>query len=205
MRTWIRKSLIILVSVLTFGVVPPSHAFWSQNQEIPKSLQRTSTSTSNSTSESRSSDHEVQISVTLPEKDSEGEMVDTLIGKAEQQAMIKFGPKISYVIESEFNEVIMPSIIEAIEMTVAQYPEDELRNLAITEKPGGGVSEKIFNIYHAETGEDLILFHVRREKPPLAGYQFNFHYHTYHDQFQTHYTMGTIYWSKDTPPNWQTV
>ncbi|GIN56565.1 YpjP family protein [Lederbergia ruris] len=199
MRAWIRKSLIILVSVLTFGVVTPSHAFWSQNQELPKS------SNSNTTSQSRSSENEVQMPVTFSEKDPEDEIVDALIGKAEQQAMLKFGPKISHVIESEFNEVIMPRIIEAIEMTAAQYPGDELKNLAITEKPGGGVSEKIFNVYHAETGKDLILFHVRREKPPLAGYQFNFHYHTYHDQFQTHYAMGTIYWSKDTPPNWQTV
>ncbi|MBO0994818.1 YpjP family protein [Bacillus sp. SD088] len=203
MRTWIRKSLIILVSVLTFGVVTPSHAFWSQNQEVTKTLQRTPNSSS--TSENRPSEHEVQIPVTLSEKVPEDDIVGSLIGKAEQQAMLKFGPKISTVIESEFNDVIMPRISEAIEMTVAQYPGDELKNLAITEKPGGGVSEKIFNIYHAETGKDLILFHVRRDKPPLAGYQFNFHYHTYHDQFQAHYTMGTIYWSKDTPPNWHTV
>ncbi|MCJ7841138.1 YpjP family protein [Lederbergia sp. NSJ-179] len=203
MRMWIRKSLIILVSILTFGMVNPSHAFWSQNQESPKSLQRSSSS--NATSQNRSSNEEMQLSVTMAERDQEDQIIDVLIGKAEQQAMIKFGPKISNVIESEFNEVIMPHIIGAIEMTAAQYPGEELKNLAITEKPGGGVSEKIFNIYHAETGKDLMLFHVRREKPPLEGYQFNFHYHTYHDQFQTHYTMGTIYWSKDTPPHWQTV
>src|SRR5690606_5692626 len=92
-----------------------------------------------------------------------------------------------------------------IEMTVEQFPDASLEKLAITEKPAGGISEKIFHIYETETNKDIIRFHVRRDKPPLEGYTFNFHYHTYHDQFQTHYALGNIYWDINTRPKWQTV
>lgn len=198
MKVWIRKSIIILVSILTFGMVTPSHAIWNQDQEIPKSYQGGANSTP--ISEDQASEKEYHE----PTLDKE-QFVEQMAEKAEEQALLKFGPKISPVIEDEFYDVILPNIIAAIDMTAVQFPEEELKNLAITEKPGGGVSEKIFNIYNVQTGDEIILFHVRREKPPLEGYRFNFHYHTYHDGFQTHYSIGTINWSKDTPPNWQTI
>lgn len=201
MKVWVRKTVIVLVSILTFGVVTPSHAIWSQNQEILKTtMQRGQNSTTVSQNRSPENDYYV------PEAQlDQQQFTQKMALIAEQQAMIKFGPKISPVIEKEFQEIILPNIIVAIDMTAAQYPEEELSNLAITEKPGGGVSEKIFNIYNQQTGQDIILFHVRREKPPLEGYRFNFHYHTYHDQFQTHHSIGTINWSKNTPPQWQSV
>ncbi|WP_062104855.1 YpjP family protein [Bacillus niameyensis] len=201
MKVWIRKTVIVLVSILTFGLVTPSHAIWSQNQEMPKTtMQRGQNSTT--VSQNRSSENDYYV----PETQLDQQLFTQKMALiAEQQAMIKFGPKISPVIEKEFQEIILPNIIAAIDMTAAQYPEEELSNLAITEKPGGGVSEKIFNIYNQQTGQDIILFHVRREKPPLEGYRFNFHYHTYHDQFQTHHSIGTINWSKNTPPQWQSV
>jgi hypothetical protein len=85
-----------------------------------------------------------------------------------------------------------------------QYPEEQLHYLAVTENPSGGMGERIFHIYRVDSGEDIIRFHVRREHPPQDGYWFQFHYHTYHDDFQTHYELGKIYWDKNTPPQWRT-
>lgn len=201
MKLWLRKSLIVIVSILTFGVVTPSHALWSGEEELPNTQEQGRASEENT----QNAIVETHTNVQVDTRTNTQRFIDTMTVEAEKQAMLKFGPKISNVIEDEFREIIMPNIESAIEMTVAQFPEEKLANLIITENPSGGVSEKIFNIYQAETGQDIIRFHVRRDKPPLEGYTFNFHYHTYHDQFQAHYTLGTIFWDKNTPPKWQTV
>lgn len=199
MKQWLRKTLIVLVSIVTFGTVTPSHALWSEDQDHRNTQQR-------------GQGHDESLGQQIIETEfvetkwvAKDHFVTLMTEEAEKQAMIKFGPKISKVIEQEFCDVILPNIESAIQITATQFPEDALANLAITESPGGGVSEKIFHIYNAETKKDVIRFHVRRDKPPLEGYTFNFHYHTYHDQFQTHYTLGTIYWDKNTPPKWRTV
>lgn len=200
MRQWLRKSLIIIVSILTFGTVTPSHALWSNEQDVARSQLR-GPSHDQSTNQST-----VEANLpTVEEKIGKEQFINEMTTKAERQSMIKFGPKISNVIENEFREVILPNMESAIQMTAAQFPEEALANLGITETPSGGVGEKIFHIYNQETNQDIIRFHVRRDKPPLEGYTFNFHYHTHHDQFQTHYTLGTIYWDKNTPPKWKAV
>ena len=58
------------------------------------------------------------------------------------------------------------------------------RRLAISEKPAGDYSEKIFNVYDLEDRKDLIRFHVRTEKRPKDGYFYNFHYHIAEDDLQ---------------------
>ncbi|MBS4176632.1 YpjP family protein [Lederbergia citrea] len=199
MKLWLRKSLIILVSILTFGAVTPSHALWSENHELSKSQQR------GSAPDEPSRNLPVETALQADTRLKKNQFIAMMTNEAERQSIMKFGPKISTVIEDEFREVILPNIEAAIEMTSSQFPEEALANLSMTEMPGGGTSEKIFHIFNAETNKDVIRFHVRRDKPPLEGYTFNFHYHTYHDDFQSHYTIGTIYWDKNTPPNWQSV
>jgi hypothetical protein len=122
--------------------------------------------------------------------------------QAEFQSYQKFGTKIKPVIENEFREIILPNIEKALEEMAVQFPEEDLKNLTITEHPGTGHSEKIFNINNPGIGKDVLRFHVRRDNPPQAGYWFNFHYHTYHDDFQSHHELGSIYWAKNTPPKW---
>jgi len=199
MKLWFRKSLIVLVSILTFGAVTPSHALWSENDDLPKAQHRGNPS--NDSARKPIIESDIQVAV----KSHKEQFIELMTNEAERQALIKFGPKISNVILDDFQDIILPNIEAAIEMTAAQFSDEELNNLAITESPAAGVSEKIFNIYNIHTKQDVIRFHVRRDKPPLEGYKFNFHYHTYHDQFQTHYTIGTIDWNKNTPPNWQTI
>ena len=66
-------------------------------------------------------------------------------------------------------------------------------------------NRKIFHVYNRLTGEDLLRFHVRRDHPPQDGYWFNFHYHTAEDGFQSHHELGSIYWDRNTPPDWMSV
>ena len=123
-----------------------------------------------------------------------------MMKEAEEQSYLKFGPKIKPVIEDEFRLVVLPNMEKAINEVTSIFPEEELSYLTVTEIPSSGTSERIFHI--TREYEDIIRFHVRRDRPPQEGYYFNFHYHTYHDQFQTHYTLGEIYWNKNTPPKW---
>jgi hypothetical protein len=132
------------------------------------------------------------------------QFIEQTMEKAIRQSYEKFGRKIAPVIRDEFCDVILPRIEEVIVSLAEQYPEEQLRYLAVTENPSGGMGERIFHIYRVDNGEDIIRFHVRREHPPQDGYWFQFHYHTYYDDFQTHYELGKIYWDKNTPPQWRT-
>jgi len=195
MNKWLRKSLFVTISILTFGLVTPSQLINQANAE--KINDRDGFETP---APERSF---VQANSYLIETEFNREkFMQELIKQAEIQSYQKFGARIKPVIESEFREIILPNIEKAIEETASQFPEDRVKNLTITEQPGYGLSEKIFNIKDSVSGKDIIRFHVRRDNPPQAGYWFNFHYHTYHDDFHTHHELGSIYWDRNTPPKW---
>ncbi|NYE04700.1 hypothetical protein F4694_001449 [Bacillus niacini] len=195
MNKWIRKSFVVLVSLLTFGLITPTQLINNVNAEKP---------TERDTIEAallRGYAQENSFFETEEVVDKQ-KFLEELIKQAELQSYQKFGTRIKPVIENEFREIIMPNIEKALQETAAQFPAEDLLNLAITETPGKGQSEKIFNIKNSETNMDVLRFHVRRDNPPQAGYWFNFHYHTYHDGFQSHHELGSIYWDKNTPPKW---
>ncbi|MDP4104155.1 MAG: YpjP family protein [Bacillota bacterium] len=196
MKNWIRKSLMVMVSILTFGVVSPSQFINNVNAEKPpeKDIFEAASPSSN-INQAATIWSETHIN-----KDA---FVEDLIKQAEEQSYQKFGPRIKPVIEQEFREIVLPNIEKALEETAAKYPESDFQNLIITEDSGGGLSEKIFHLKDRNTNLDVLRFHVRRDHPPQGGYWFNFHYHTYFDDFQNHYELGAIYWSKDTPPKWK--
>jgi len=192
MPAWLRKSLVVLISIFTFGMVSPAQA----NGFLTPTTERAEKSASAETSynETLDSPHD--------EKAERDKFIGRAMKEAEMQSFQKFGKKIGPVIEDEFRQTILPNIEKAIEMVAVQYPGERLNYLRITEMPGGGESEKIFHITD-DNGKDIIRFHVRRDQPPKDGFWFNFHYHTYHDSFQTHYELGTIFWAKNTPPKWK--
>jgi hypothetical protein len=195
MNKWIRKSFVVLVSLLTFGLITPTQLINNVNAEKP---------TERDTIEAallRGYAQENSFFETEEVVDKE-KFLEELIKQAELQSYQKFGTRIKPVIENEFREIIMPNIEKALQETAAQFPTEDLLNLAITETPGKGQSEKIFHIKNSEKNMDVLRFHVRRDNPPQAGYWFNFHYHTYHDRFQSHHELGSIYWDKNTPPKW---
>ena len=128
--------------------------------------------------------------------------VDSFVMAAKAQAYMKFGTRVGPVIEDEFETNIFPKIEEAIAFTVDRLGAEMLQNLAISEKPSGDYSEKIFHIVDNTSRADVIRFHVRTENRPFEGYYYNFHYHTFEDNYVKHYDLGEIYWSKNTPPKW---
>jgi hypothetical protein len=194
-KKWARKTLVVMVSILTFGLVSPSQFNSYVNAEKPDQVDSI---------ESPLADNNLLTQTAfLEESEFDREkFLDDLIRQAEEQSYQKFGTRIKPVIETEFRDVILPNIQTAINQTATQFPEEDLVNLTISEQPGAGHSEKIFNIKNTINGKDILRFHVRRDNPPQEGYWFNFHYHTYHDDFQSHHELGSIYWAKNTPPKW---
>ncbi|SIQ45309.1 YpjP family protein [Peribacillus simplex] len=193
---WFRKSLVILVSVLTFGLVTPSDLAWLAEADSLKDTKK------GLVEEEGLAYLPSQNSTELEEEFNREEFLSGILNKAEENAFMKFGEKINPKIGDEFKMAILPKMEEAITEMAAQYPDEKLQQLTITEQPSAGRAEKIFHIYDSISGKDIIRFHVRQENPPLEGYWFDFHYHTYHDSFATHYNIGKIYWDKNTPPEW---
>ncbi|MFJ7928320.1 YpjP family protein [Peribacillus sp. NPDC096448] len=193
---WFRKSLVILVSVLTFGLVTPTDLAWLAEADSLKDTKK------GLVEEEGLAYLPSQNSNELEEEFNREEFLSDILNKAEENAFMKFGEKINPKIGDEFKMAILPKMEEAIAEMAAQFPDDKLQQLTITEQPSAGRAEKIFHIYDSNSGKDIIRFHVRQENPPLEGYWFDFHYHTYHDSFATHYNIGKIYWDKNTPPEW---
>ncbi|MFC3885245.1 YpjP family protein [Bacillus songklensis] len=198
MPKWVRKTLIVLITVCTFGLVTPPDYLYIDDVKADKATKEGYV---------RPQDPQpIIVQSWEPEQESPFYDSDTFIDfameEAERQSIEKFGPKITPVIEDEFKEAILPQIEMVLSELASQWPEEEFQNLQISEKPAGGYGEKIFHVYNRETGKDLIRFHVRRDHPPQEGYWFNFHYHTWKDQFQKHHDLGSIYWDVNTPPKW---
>lgn len=196
MPKWLRKSFVIIVTILTFGLVTPSQAFLYDHSSTVKPPKKDIVE-----------DEKCEINSAAAINDETGflrreDFMKRVLDEAEAQSFTKFGTKIKSVIENEFTDLILPNIERAISNVADQFPEEELSNLIVSENPGRGHSEKIFHITNTNTNEDIIRFHVRRDHPPKQGYWFNFHYHSHHDKFQSHHDLGSIYWNKNTPPKW---
>jgi hypothetical protein len=198
MPKWLRKTLITLITVCTFGLVTPPDYLYIDEVKADKSTKE---------GYIRAHDPQPVVAQTF-EFEPEAPFYDAdafihfAIEEAERQSMEKFGAKIAPVIEDEFKDIILPEIEKVLSGFAGEWPEEQFQDLQISEKPAGGYGEKIFHIYNRKTGQDIIRFHVRRDHPPQAGYWFNFHYHTWEDQFQKHYPLGNIYWDVNTPPKW---
>ncbi|MBP2241266.1 hypothetical protein J2Z40_001828 [Cytobacillus eiseniae] len=199
MPAWLRKSFVVMVTILTFGLVTPSYAIFDDNSNSDKNLKRDIIEHSNEDTHSSGGVSAISEEIGYSSKE---DFISRMLSEAEIQSFTKFGNKIKPVIENEFSEVILPNIEKAIQLVAEQYPEEDLGYLVVSECSSGGYSEKIFNIQNEKTDEDVIRFHVRRDQPPQQGYWFNFHYHTHHDKFQEHHELGSIYWDKNTPPKW---
>ena len=195
LKKWIYKSLVVSVALLSFGLITPKHEIWANFEE-----ERHDKSTLD-----RPSDNHITSAYQLDEilvEEKPLPTTDYFVSAAKEQSYIKFGTRVGPVIEQEFETKIFPKIEEAIATTIDRVGEDKLRNLTITEKPSGDYAEKIFHLVDANSQKDIIRFHVRTENRPFEGYYYNFHYHTYEDNYSKHYNLGDIYWSKNTPPKW---
>lgn len=189
MPNWLKKSLVTLITVCTFGLVtPPSILLDQAKADKPTGQQNI--------------EHAPYSYEETYEVVTEESFLTYAMEEAERQSMQKFGTKIGPVIEDEFKDVILPKVEEAIAELANDIGEESLQSLTISQKPAGGKQEKIFHIYDTNTGNDVLRFHVRRDHPPQDGHYFNFHYHRYDDGFVAHHELGDIYWNKNTPPQW---
>lgn len=213
MLPWLRKLIVVTISILTFGLITPSHSYLFEKAEANEFANDSITENSESLARVRdenSFDSCTEIEEVSQDENDKNEQkyqshdikIEQMIKEAEEQSFKKFGNRIKPVIEDEFKEIILPKIEEVLASIVQDYELEDLPYLEITEEPTGGNSEKIFHVVDKKKNQDILLFHVRKDHPPLEGYWFNFHYHTYIDQFQTHHDLGSLYWDKNIPPKW---
>ncbi|MFN2745678.1 YpjP family protein [Bacillus sp. z60-18] len=197
MKMWMRKALVALFTIATFGLVSPPAALMADKPTEHQSIKETGyTAVYQKREETKSDGEEASES-------SFDAYKDEMLNAAEDQSFAKFGNRISPVIEEEYRQDVLPKIEEIIVSHLMTLKDnDAYQDLVVSGKPTAGKSEKIFHVYNRKTGEDVLRFHVRRDKPPHEGYWFNFHYHTAEDGFQTHHDLGSIYWDQNTPPNW---
>ncbi|WP_342511780.1 YpjP family protein [Sporosarcina sp. FSL K6-1522] len=197
MKKWLQQTLIVTVALLTFGAISPNHEIWTNLQDKDEAKQ--------ANLPSMDTDYQIDITEASVEQqpfERVPSFEESLVASAKEMSYMKFGTKIGPVIGDEFDEVIFPKIEEAIQMTLERSGDLATRRLAISERPAGDYSEKIFNVYDLDSRTDLIRFHVRTEKRPQDGYFYNFHYHIADDGFLAHHSIGDIFWSKNTPPKW---
>jgi hypothetical protein len=190
---WIKKSIVILIAICTFGVIPPSHPYWNDSPTL-------STKSKNESSVDTLSRQDIEESERFDRED----WLSHLFVQVEQQSYLKLGDKIAPVIESDFSELVLPELKKTIEKKVAHFTSQELQNIKVSPLPKNNRSEKIFHLVSHSNGTEVFRFHVRTEHPPKKGYFFAFHYHDDSDNFESHQALGTIFWSKDTPPKWGT-
>ncbi|SIS40903.1 YpjP family protein [Salimicrobium flavidum] len=181
MKIWMRKLFVSLVAIMTLGLyVPPTqiNPEASEKEQISGEMETV-----------REENEPFLPPVTL----------EHLTERAKEQTMNKLGPRIGAKVEEEVIEEIFPEM----EAVIESFVEDkDVPMYEITEDPSAGYGERIFNLIHSHTGEELARFHVRRDLRPGEGYWFNFHYHVKEDGYETHYPLGEIFWDKNTPPKW---
>src|SRR5690625_192331 len=204
MKLWIRKTFVILVAIMTLVTnVPPvsPNAEATEHKDISTNANSNENDNHTTVAELEESP---ESSLNDRSEHSENDYLNSLLNRAQEQTMTKFGPKIAAKIEEEFTENILPVMEEVIATVINEAGEDTVPYYAITEKPTSGLGERIFHVYDEQNKKDVAKFHVRRERRPQEGYWFNFHYHISKDNFEEHYEIGEIYWDKNMPPKWMT-
>lgn len=203
MKLWMRKTIVILVAIMTLGMYVPAV---SPNTEAAQNKDISSNSNSGENEEftnvAELEKPDSTIDEYMYESDTDDDYINVLLTKAQEQTMTKLGPKIASQIEDEFTVNILPVMEDVLANMVEEAGEDTAPYYSISEDPASGFGERIFNVYDERNQKDEAKFHVRREHRPLEGYWFNFHYHISKDNFEEHHEIGEIYWDKNTPPKW---
>ncbi|GAB3798353.1 YpjP family protein [Virgibacillus kimchii] len=198
MKIWLRKLAVVMVAIMTFGLyVPPGLMAEAEAEDNKDELSHSGVSEETAVAEVETPELEVQNS-----GQEETSHLHSLSDQAKEQTLLKLGPRITGQLDEQFMDAILDNIENTLNGFLSEIPEERHVYLSITEVPADGLGERIFNIFDAETNEDIIRFHVRRDHRPWEGYWFNFHYHIYDDQFEGHYEIGEIFWDKNMPPKW---
>jgi hypothetical protein len=211
---FMKKILIALVAVLTFGtVIPvfPAHYVDKQSdkENIYKEKSPETATRPMAPDLSRLSDHETVRSwtETVPADASKDRLIQAFsvytLQEAEHQGQQKFGTRVAERIGSSYNQEIAPSFVRAVRQLSDAHDTKWIRHLDVTHSPSSGQGERILHVYQTDSGREMLKLHVRRDHPPKNGYWFDFHYHTVQDGFQNHHELKKIYWGKNMPPKWR--
>lgn len=197
MTLWFKKLIVAIITVMTLGMyIPPINleiAADSDNEEAE--------SEKKFTDEPNVHRYETTLDLDtyqLPVIDP----TERLLDEAKGRTIDKLGPRISSQINRELTEEVIPNLEYVLTEIIEQNDSENIFNYSIINQQTSGDGERIFNLYDEKEDQVIAKFHVRREKRPLDGYWFNFHYHLANDRYEKHYIIGDIFWSKNTPPKW---
>ncbi|WP_066187779.1 YpjP family protein [Gracilibacillus timonensis] len=201
MKKWLKKSTVLLVTILTLGLyVPPisidadvDKSTWEPKEDQAKPV------------ETQTQEDAISQEDLVFEEDSDQLYLQALNQAAKEKLTMKLGSKIGSKVNEEVEQVILPNLDEVLDTIYEEKGKAASQYLMIAEDPSGGYGERIFNLYDANAKENIAKFHVNRLRKPQDGYYFQFHYHLKKDQFEEHLPIGEVYWGKDTPPKWMST
>lgn len=203
MKPWIRKFSVIFITILTLGLYTPPFHVDTEAAEKNASTPKKNIHDDSVTSKSIADTHPDQ-ELTIDYDDSvvtNQDYIDGLTAAAIEQMYTKMGPRIMNKVEEEITTVILPGIEDTVE-SIMEREEEQIPYYEITVDSTGGYGERIFHLVNNRTHEEVARFDVRRVNRPGEGHWFHFHYHLKEDNFEKHYTIGEVYWDKNTPPKW---
>ncbi len=209
MPMWFRKMLVGMIAVLTLGTVVPTGYLHINTKNAREDVQEAQAgSYSPSILDAQPEERQVEDKTDAePQQLSRSELKAQLVSlaakEASNQGQKKFGLTIQKKIGAQYEQTVVPKFKEAVQTLADQLSDDQLKQVSISQNPSSGQGERIIHLYDGDSKQSYLKLHVRRDHPPLEGYWFNFHYHTYEDDFNGHHDLAKVYWNKNTPPNWQ--
>ncbi|SEO15604.1 YpjP-like protein [Amphibacillus marinus] len=194
MKLWLKKLFVTTVAILTLGIYVPPLDVDAESTVDNKAIgsERAQSEKTTELLFNHAPVIDAQASA-----DSLTDPVEACRLQARELTLTKLGPKILNQVDQQVIEEILPHIEYVINEIV-----DEPTDFQLIGQHHAGYGERIFDLYSEKDDQIVAKFHVRREKRPLDGYWFNFHYHMQDDEFEAHYPIGEVYWSKNTPPKW---
>ncbi|WP_101846246.1 YpjP family protein [Halobacillus sp. Marseille-P3879] len=200
MKLWFRKIFVVLIAIMTLGLyIPPASIELDASEKKELSSKEDTGDLKFSAEEAGDPEPDGEFSLS---ENFEDDYVHNITEKAKEQMVSKMGPRIINKVEADFERDILPKMTAVIDEILSEAGEEKVPYYEITEELTPGYGEKIFTLYDARTKEEIARFDVRRDNRPGEGYWFNFHYHLSEDQFESHHSLGEIYWDKNTPPKW---
>jgi hypothetical protein len=199
MKQYFRKILVIFITILTLGMyVPPlllnveASDVDSSKAKINDESQASHSNFVHSTQQLRTHDQSIWT-------------FNEMINLAKNQTITKLGPKIVDTLEKSFLEDVLDNMEIAVSNIIMDLGTDNTYFYGISEDLTPGYGEKIFELYDIRTNETIARFDVSRVNKPMEGHWFHFHYHLAQDNFTEHYTIGEIFYNKNTPPKWMSL
>ncbi|SDB82621.1 YpjP-like protein [Pelagirhabdus alkalitolerans] len=199
MEVWIKKLFVAIVAIMTLGLyVPPLDV----DANVESDYKEIEPENKNETVHTQTIDRDAELESDQSRPQVALDPVEELSYQAAARITEKMGPRMMAQVDDVIYDEVIPNVETVINELVDDYDPNQLFNLELIEQPSPGYGEKIFDLYDQEQESIIAKFHIRRENKPQSGYWFNFHYHLTDDQFERHYSIGDVYWGKNTPPKW---